>query len=303
MYRSIFIICSLAFLLVPAFSNAAGVSPTVLELTGLPGETIESSISIINTNASDQVYYLDLLGFASSGETGAPTFFDAPVGDHLVRWIKFRSDSVTAPALSKGDVAFTVSIPDSIPAGGYYAAITVSQAPADIVATNGAIIEAKTASLVLLRVGGAVKESLALLDLTTGGDSLGMPPQVFRYRLQNQGNVHLTPTGSITLTNWFGKTIQRLDANRYNDRVLPSSTRAYEVYSRPDMSWGEIISYQLSNLAFGKVKATLDLSYGSSGSITSSINFWIIPWQLLITLGVMATISALVFRIVNKKVR
>lgn len=305
MYRLIPIfICSLTLTLVPALTLAAGVSPAVLELSGKPGGTIESRIAIINTSASDKVYYLDLLGFSPSDETGSPRFYNVPEGDHLARWIQFGSDSVSVPAFSKGDVPFAIAIPGSIPAGGYYAAITVSQAPADVVATNGAVIEAKIASLLLLRVEGEIDESLALLDFNADGKSLGEPPKSYRYRLQNQGNVHLTPAGSIIVKNWLGQTIQQFDANKNDGRTLPSSTRAFEISAQNEpKGWMGKVSFQLRNLAIGPATATLALTYGSSGAIQSNVHFWLFPWQLLLTLAGLAFVLVVISMIVHKKIR
>jgi len=273
-------------LLIPSSVSAFALAPSSLDLTAERGETISSSITILNTQENDQEYFLDLMGFRSKDDSGAPEFYSSDNGtSELTEWILFEEDSLIVPALSSSEVFFKVVVPDDIAAGGYFAAITVSPAPADVVATNGAIIEAKTAALVLLTVTGETNEQLELLDFVNNDDIYALPQQVFVYRVQNQGNVHVTPTGTITLKGIFGQTIETIDANSVDGRVLPGSTRRFEVTQDYRItSWYDTVAFQLRHLTIGPVTATLDLTYGESGSIQSSLAFLMIPWQLLITI-------------------
>lgn len=293
------ILCSLAFLLIPGWTLAATVAPSAIELSGARGETMSSMFTIINPQANEQEYFLGTMGFTAKDDSGAPQFFPADgQDDPLPRWMTFSSSSVVVPAQSTGDVSFQVAIPDDIASGGYYAAITISPAPADVVATNGAILEAKTAILVFLTVKGETEESLALLDFTASGERFDLPFAIFRFRLQNQGNVHVKPEGTLTLTGVFGQIMASLDANEAGGRVLPGSTRIFEV--RPTnvpQNWYEIVSYQMSHLAVGPVTAQMNLSYGDTGeTISSELTLWVFPWQLFVTTALLAGVIILPLR-------
>lgn len=272
--------------LLPFDVSAFALSPSSLELSAKRGETISSSITILNTQEMDTEYYVDVMGFQPKDDSGTPEFYTPETGSHeLANWILFPNNSFVVPALSASEVPFKVVVPDDVASQGYFAAITVSPAPADIVATNGAIIEAKTASLVFLTVEGETQEQLALLDFTSSGGAADLPFRSYVYRVQNQGNVHVTPVGSIVLTGIFGQTITGLNIDPEQGRVLPDSTRAFEVrQENPLATWYDTVAYQLSHLAIGPVTATLDLSYGEAGSIQSSISFWLFPWQLMVTI-------------------
>lgn len=272
--------------LLPWSVSAFALSPSSFDFTAVRGQTLSSSITIVNTQENDQEYFLGFMGFGSKDDSGTPEFYppDERVSE-LTDWILFENRSVIIPALSSSEVPFKIVVPDDTPSGGYFAAITVSPAPADIVATNGAIIEAKTASLVLLTVEGETQEHLELLDFVSNDDIFALLQRTFVYRVQNQGNVHLTPTGTVTLKGIFGQTIETLDANPVEGRVLPASTRRFDVTQDDRITgWFRIVAFQFSHLAIGPVTAVLDLSYGESGSIHSSLSFWLIPWQLLTTL-------------------
>lgn len=287
-------VCFLTLLLSPWLAKAAAISPSVVELESLPGEVLESSFTILNTGASEQTYFLDRLAFESNGEDAAPLFTPEKTNQsEFLSWIDFPLQEVLVPALSKVDVPFLIAIPDDIPAGSYYGAITVSTAPTDIVTSNGATIEAKTAVLVFLTVKGETVEKLELLDFDFEQRSSSLPFGTFRYRVQNQGNVYLSPVGEIKLVGLFGQTIATVDINKSEGRVLPSSTRTYKVeLNSEEISWLDVAGYQLRHLVAGSVKAQLNLTFGKEGSITAQSVIWVIPWQLmsLLVAGVLVVV-------------
>lgn len=230
------------------------------------------------------MYFLDLLGFQPTDETGTPSFLPRETqSDGLVSWIDFSFSEIAVPAQSKIEVPFQVVIPDDVSSGGYYAAISVSTAPTDIVETNGAIVEAKTAILVLLTVEGETVERLELLDFYVLENGGSVPLGSYQFRVQNQGNVHLIPRGELRVSNLFGRTIASQDANSAEGRVLPSSTRLFtESFGEEwDMTWLQAAGYQLRYLMFGPLKAELTLSYGTDEILSAQTSLWLIPWEFL----------------------
>jgi len=298
MKRLFLITCALASVLSPAVTFAAAVSPSVIELSASRGEDLDSTFTILNTGASEQMYFLDLLAFEPDGEDGTPVFTSQEASQNeFLSWINFPVREISVPATSKVDVPFQVVVPDDVVSGSYYGAITVSSAPTDVVASNGAIVEAKTAILVFMTVEGETVEKLELLDFMFEQTDSTLPFGTFRYRLQNQGNVHLSPMGEIILTGPLGQTIVKLDANESQGRVLPSSTRTYEVTLNPgDMSWIDRAGYQLRHLMFGPLTAELALTYGQSKTVTSQTTIQMIPVELLSLLAVSVMLFALLLR-------
>lgn len=275
-------ICAITFLLSPLIGRAAALSPSIVEISSVRGGEIDSSFTILNTSASEQVYFLDLLGFSPTDETGTPQFAPITESDQLAHWIKFPSKEIFVPAQSKVVVPFTVSAPDDVPSGGYYVAITVATAPTDVVSTNGAIIEAKTAILVFFTIEGETIESLQLLDFTVEPNKGALPFGTYTFRAQNQGNVHVIPQGEVLLKGFFGNTIAVVNANQAQGRVLPKSTRTFDVvYELGDLSFIERASYQLGHLAIGPMTAELRLTYGEEGVLVSGATFWSTPWELI----------------------
>jgi hypothetical protein len=272
-------------LLAPSDARAFSAGPASLELSGSRGKVVEDTFMVANVSGQPETYYFSTLKFRSSEDSGAPDFIPYDE-DHsgLAEWIAFPGKSVTVPPLTKVDVPFTIVVPSDAPAGGHYAAIVVSDTPSDVVASNGTSISAKTALLVFLTIEGETREQAALLDFTverTGRELEGM----YRFRIQNQGNVFVIPTGTITLRNVFGATIGSARVNEDGGRILPESTRAFEG------------GWKASIFAVGPITASLDLTYGSAPELLSG-QYAFSYWPMEFFLAVIITAASLAFIVI-----
>ncbi len=299
------LVCAVAALWMPLRAHAFAVTPALLELSGARGETVKSAITVINDTAAPRTYYLQAIKFVPREDSGAPTFIPYET-DHegLPEWVKFESRAVAVPAGSKAEVPITIAIPNDAASGGQYGAIVVSDTPSDVVATNGAAINANIAVLVFLTVEGETIEKAALLDFTSPeqGSVLAAVAGSFRYRLQNQGNVHVTPTGTVTVRDLFGRTIAAADANSGRNKVLPGVTRTFEgVFGRPTAGLWDTLKVQFAAFAIGPMTATLELDSVGSDPITSRFGFWVFPWQMLSVIVLSVAAAWFAVRGIKKK--
>lgn len=101
--------------------------------------------------------------------------------------------------------------------------------------------------------------------------------------------MHVTPKGSISISNIFGKKVDEIEVKEF--LVLRDSVR------RSNISWDK-------NFAFGKYSAELRLDMGL-GSVTQGdvIEFWVIPWKLLLILFAIIVFLFLILRFVLSKVK
>lgn len=297
--------CAAILLWMPSFANASALSPAIMEISAKRGEVIEQTFTIINSNIAEQTYYLEAIKFVSREDSGAPKFIPYDV-DHsgLAEWISLFSNSVRVPARSKGDVSFKIAIPDDIASGGYYAAITVSEAPQEIVATNGASIEAKTATLLLLTVEGDTNEKAVLLDFSVTDKSTSLLSGVYEYRIQNQGNVHVSPSGVVKVTDIFGRVVSTSNANESGSRVLSGTTRSFDgsIGTEDKTGFFNALKQQTSQFVVGPVTVSLDLKYGSGDQVLNEeVVFWVIPWQLIISVLILLIVGLVIFRVIRRK--
>ena len=151
--------------------------------------------------------------------------------------------------------------------------MTVSDAPSEIVATNGASINAKTAMLIFLTVEGETVSQAAILDLTRSSSNIWQRPVSISWRVQNQGNVFLKPQGELVVRDLFGRTVGSYNANSDYGRVLPSATRRFDIMLSQSPTW----------VALGPMSASLTITDADGQNQRSeSIQFWYIPWQALV---------------------
>ncbi len=283
---------------IPQSVFAFAVSPASIDIYGARNEVIERTVTVVNTSVAEQTYYLATLKFVAGKSSGSPEFIPYET-DHsgLPEWISFPVNTVTIPARTKVDVPFKVSIPSGIESGSYFAAVTISTTPSEVVATNGASIEAKTAVLLFVTVSGETIEKLALLDFVTPDDQIQTLHDVsYAFRLQNQGNVVVKPTATITVKDIFNRTVLVKNVNTEEGRVLPGSTRTFsgELETVPD-GFLETVFKQFKLFAVGPVKATLSVQYGVNEQ-TAEISYWMFPWQLLICMAVDVMILILIWK-------
>ena len=80
-------------------------------------------------------------------------------------------------------------------------------------------------------------------------------------RLENTGNTHVKPTGTIKITNWLGSQVDEIELQGEN--TLPSSIRKMVT------SWPTD-----GRTLYGKYTATLEATYGESNQkITATTTF------------------------------
>jgi hypothetical protein len=273
----------------PTAADAFAVAPATMDLTANRGEVIEKTATIINTSSAEQTYYLDTIKFVPREDGAGPRFID-PEEDKsgLAEWVGFESDSVRVPAQSRAEVPFTIAVPEDVRSGGHYGAVLISDAPADVVARNGALIEAKTAVLLFLNVAGETQEQAAILDFVV--DKQGLVDHYatdYRLRIQNQGNVHVAPGGTLRVTDWTGRTLEEVAINEGGGRILPNTTRIFSgaIGTQADGFLGKM-KHQLSNLTIGPATISLQMEYGEGKMLEDEGRVWLFPWQALSVIGV-----------------
>lgn len=295
-------LCAVVLLWMPSRALAFAIAPATLDLSGQRGETIEDTIAVINNGSAEQTYYLGTLKFVP-GESSTPSFIPFET-DHsgLPEWIAFPVKTVTIPAGTKVDVPFTVTIPQDAASGTAYGAITVSTSPSDVVATNGATIEAKMASLLFVTVGGETVDKLALLDFASSGDADGPfdLARQFVFRVQNQGNVASVPSGAVTLTDSLGRRVATQPINEDGGRILPMTTRSFSGSIGPNPhGFVETVRSQIANFAIGPMNATLTISTGTQ-TITRSFSYWTFPLHLFLTAAMAVVILLALSKLLSR---
>jgi len=138
--------------------------------------------------------------------------------------------------------------------------------------------------LVMLRVSGDIREEGRLSHFSTAGSKriFWSFPVGFSITFKNDGNVHLKPTGDITVKNILGRTKAVVKVNEYLLQILPGSKRSF------DPKW------ETAKFAFGPYKAEISLTYGESQKQVSQ-SFWFVLIPLKILLLVIFALALVLF--------
>lgn len=275
------LLVAFAAIIAPASAAAANgpsglqVSPAIVEINAERGKTYEIKIRITNNTVTDINYYANVNDFRAKDETGNPELITdntAPSSASIVKWIEPIAPFMLNPNQAKEIIAKMV-VPNDAEPGGHYGVIKFGNQPPSI-AQTGASLTASAGPLLLVRVDGVIKENLTVTDFYAQRKDKKATvfengPVVFVERLTNSGSVHVRPSGSILVSDMFGRQIAELNINDKKGNVLPNSTRRFD--QSLNRKW-----------MFGRYTAKMVLSYGTSGgALDSVITFWVIPYKLI----------------------
>lgn len=201
----------------------------------------------------------------------------------ITDWITLSMDSGHLEPGEKIDVAFTINVPESTPAGAQYAMIVVEP----LKGLEGGVVNA------IQRVGYIVSSEISG-ETKIGGEILSKemnsflfePPITAKYSVSNTGNVGNTASAVLRITNYFtGSEAYSNAKNPIINEILPGTER--------DMS----ISWDGSPY-IGIFKANLTVNYLDEVATLSKTIFLCPIWFIIVVLLLLfIAISIIVIRI------
>ncbi len=282
----------------PGSGQALEIGPPVINLVADPGQTVKAQISLRDISTSKLIVTNEVNDFVANGEDGTPKILlkeTEPNPYSMRTWITPLPQFTLVPKQIQ-TLSVTLKVPTTASPGGYYAVIRFTGTPPELQGT-GVSLSASLGALVLLRVNGAAKEQMNVVEFSANKDGktnwlFESLPVNFVERIKNDGNIHEQPIGQIAVTDMFGKPVAAFSVNSPPRNVLPNSIRKFD--ATMDSKAAE------NRWLFGKYTATLTLKYGTDHKVlTSTTTFWIIPYTLIaiIILILIAVSSALFFGI------
>ena len=299
----------------PAATNTAyqlTTSPVSVNLQGKPGSAITTDLRVRNDSQVSERIHLNLLKFSAQGEEGKPVLDNRGDQDAYFDWVSFSQNDFWLVSNEWATVKMTINIPLSA-ANGYYYAVRFSRA--GDVANTPAVPGQHTylgsnSILVLLDAhSDTAKRNLSVLSFSASQQVYEALPASFSARLNNTGNVHIVPAGSIFITQGK-KQLAVLDFNASGGNILPGSKRIYTTSwsdgfphfeQKKDETGTGVVDKkgkpvmklvwnfnQLSNIRFGQYTAKLISVYqdndGRDIPLEAVVSFWVIPWKVIAVL-------------------
>lgn len=263
-------------------SQALEISPPVVNLSGNPGETVKTQISIRDVANIPLIVNSQVNDFVASGEDGVPKLLlqegeESPYS--MKSWFGALEQLNLEPKKIK-NLTVTINIPKNAAPGGYYSTIRFT-ATAPGIEGNGVALSASLGALVLMRVKGDAQENLSIAEFSTADTNhkaawlFESAPVNFVLRTKNSGNLHEQPVGQATIKDMFGNTIGLVNINLEKKNVLPGSIRRFEAPLDKAVIGDRML--------FGRYTADLTVTYGTDGKkVTETVAFWVVPWKLIL---------------------
>ena len=270
------------------------ISPASVELNAARGQTYDINLKITNVTASSLVYSTSVNDFSSADETGAPSIsFDSvlPKTASITTWVQTIPE-FELKSHEQRTVTVKIVVPNNAEPGGHYGVVSFSgKAPS--LESTGVGLNASAGALILIRVDGDIVEKASLSSFYSAQDNkqnwfFEYSPITFVTRIKNEGNIHVKPVGNVEIHDMFGNIVKTLEVGDVKSSVLPSSIRRFD--AQYDGSW-----------MFGKYTANLMIGYGTTGqAITSTIDFWVIPYKLILAvIFIAATVIYVLRRLIS----
>ena len=270
------------------------ISPPLIERSVDPGKSLTLEIQLRNITKSTLATSGSIEDFVAQGEEGQAKLLldeDAEPSPFTLRpWVS----SITRLTLGPGELKttkVTIDVPKDASPGGHYGVIRFSGVPPELEGT-GVSLSASIGTLVLLNVSGDVvkKASIEELYSTQNNEKKGFfekGPVTLGIRIKNEGSVHIKPTGTLRVTDTFGREVEVLSINPLGGNILPASIRKFEQTME-------------KSTAFGRYTVKADVQYDGK-ALNQTVTFWVIPYKTIaIVLGVLLLLAVVLRKGIKK---
>ena len=313
MKKFLTIIFAVVFLLGGVINvSAIGISPVIYDDIAIdPGEMIIKEMEVMNNTDLPDTYYFYAKNFVPDGEEGNMTFRDRSDNVGLASWIVPEIDKMEFKAWEVKKIKFAINVPDNAEPGGHYAAFFTAKQPYDQTQASGVGLGSEVGLLLLVRVNGEVVENSNVKEfgVVKEKSAFNRLPQTFFSRIENNGSVHFKPTGTIKITNLFGRKAAEIPANPIGGNVLPHSIRRLEstwvkdskaVVGKTFMSE---LTNEWNNFAIGRYKAELNMLWSTQQpALTATTTFWVFPWHVMLVALLLLIVLIIILKLYNKLV-
>lgn len=291
---SIFFLLAISHGLLARYTHAAEakpitqqirLSPAILNIRLSPGKTYTYGIKIDNllpvplpVDAAMESFMTDEEG-GYEFDRGGQSFRT----NEITPLISIDEDKFIIPALSSKKITVTVSLPKTIPVGGYYGILFFTPR----IPQNGqyqSVVSSKVGVLMLASIGVA-EPFIAKADILTFQPTkfvFDSEPPSFTFRVKNDSLTHFSAKAFIEIGFIFDKP-KVFEAGE--KIILPGNTRR----------WNLAVSKRVSFMPIQW--ATLRISTGDGTSISKSIVILHFPVRLaLVTLAILSVVFFVIFR-------
>lgn len=250
---------------IQSVSDHITVWPAKFEIWGNPGETMTQTLRITNEDNVPVILALSVEPFTTDEDGKIVLSPNQPINvkNDLQKWIMFKTKGTQFQPKETKLINFSIDVPKNALPGGKYASIVVRMDHVDKT-ENEVTATAKVVSLVMLSITGDIIDE-ARVKSFKATDKRNKTLD-FDFKIQNAGNNHIRPKGSIVVTNLWGVKVDEIKLE--DENILPNVTKNLSSQWDPE------------KFLFGRYTASLVATYGFSKplTMTATTNFWVGEW-------------------------
>ncbi len=258
------------FLTFVATASAVSISPNRKNYEVAPGEVIEDTIKITNTEAYPAITKITVLDLIPDPASKNIQYVDVPQPRGLLNWITIPvTEKLLEPSESYA-FEYTINVPKDVAAGSYNTELFGSASAPDESGTRVGVTS-RAGALVNVTIEGDYIEDLKLEEFNLNAAQLQRGNITFDVNLKNDGTITEQPFGNLTIFNEKGEqvkgvhaikktfeeqsvVVERQDKIPFNVAslgIVPNSTKNFQI------SWVDREATQ------GKYTAKLEVFYGA----------------------------------------
>lgn len=266
------------------------VSPPRIDLEGKPGDTLQQTVKITNNGEQEIILQSLVADFIVNDDAGTPIkVSESASGRYLASpWFTLNDPEIVLQPKQTVSLIVLIDVPaDALP-GGHYAGVFFQPVPARGLKQTVSYTTAQVGSLFGINVAGDINYDALIKDFTVSSRLSEFGPIDFSTTIENQSDTHIKPVATITVHDLLGR--KRTDLTLPEVNVFPYTSRTLS--GTWDTVWG-----------FGRYSATLELAYGPGLTASRTLYFWILPYRLMIAVGVVLLVLLVVIILVRRHLK
>jgi hypothetical protein len=266
------------------------ISPPAVQVKLDPGKTAEGVLKLVNDSDSPLTFQTSLQDFIVKDAEGTPSILPPNTLSNKYSastWIGVYPDIITVKPHEKAELNYFIQVPSDARPGGHYAAIMYTPTTTMGVNGTGATVNTSVGTLFYVTVNGPVNIKASITSFLT--KSLwDMGPVTLNTKILNVSDVHITPKGTITVTNMLGQKSDQKALAAYN--IFPGGvSRNYHTQVG-------------KKFMLGLYKANLEATYGPNNApLVASASFVVFPWKLAAFIILMVIVIIVGYKYWKKK--
>lgn len=243
--------------------SALEVKPILNEIAVKPGETVEKEMivtSLANIPLPIKAY---TRSFIATNDTGGSDYPDIKDPGVVQNWFILENPDFILQPKATNIVKLKIKVPADARPGGHYATLFFeSLIPKEALSETSFYLSSRIGALFFFVVAGDITEKGSITEFKT--ERVWRHEDInFDIAFTNQGNVHIRPRSLLTITDWRGNVVEKIEDR--GNTTLPEKSRKWNLIwtKRP---W------------IGKFKAKLETRIDQDSPIqTREATFFVFP--------------------------